>query len=397
MFKYLVPLFSGTLLKQDIFNMATVELMRSIPNLKWGRYPEDVIPMWIAAPDVPIAPEIKQALHDAVNEQNLYYNSDLNAREAMKKKINKTNNIPVETEDIMIIQGVDPSIWFAVKHACKPGDEVIVNDPTYYAFKAVLPAADAKPVSWILDREDGYKFNTESLMEIITPRTKLIYLCNPHNPAGRVMTKEELEAVADIAIDHKIFVMVDELWEDIVFDEKKHVSIASLNPEISNLTLSSWGFSKTFGVAGLQIGYMGTTNKEMMNTMRSHATGIQRGSSTLACAAAEVMVSEKMNYWRKGMKEHLHKTREICSRRLNAIPGVEFPELEGTYVPFPRFDVGLSSDDLRDYLLKEAKVAFSSGRGYGVKGNEHLRINIATSEALMTEAMDRVEVALSKL
>ena len=377
--------------------MATKELMRSIPNSKWGRYPEDVIPMWIAAPDVLIAPEIKEALHNAVNEQNLFYNSNLPARNAMAEKINKTNNIPVEAEDIMIIQGVDPSIWMGVKHACKPGDEVIINDPTYHTFKSVLPAAEAKPISWMLDREEGYKFNSEILKEIITPRTKLIYLCNPHNPAGRVMTKEELKAVADIAVDKKIFVMVDELWEDIVFDGKKHISIAGLNPEISDLTLSSWGFSKTFGVAGLQIGYMATTNKEMLKIMKRQTTGIQRGSSTLACAAAEVMVSDKMNYWRKGFKDHLHKTREICASRLGAIPGVEFPELEGTYVPFPRFNVGLNSDELRDYLLKEAKVAISSGRGYGIKGFEHLRINIATSETIMTEAMDRVEAALSKL
>jgi aminotransferase len=249
----------------------------------------------------------------------------------------------------------------------------------------------------VLEWDDGYKFDAEILKEIITPRTKLIYLCNPHNPAGRVMTKTELKAVADIAVDKKIYVMVDELWEDIVFDGKQHVSIASLNPEISDLTLSSWGFSKAFGVAGLQIGYMTTTNKEMMKAMQTHATGIQRGSSTLACAAAEVMLSDEMDYWRKGMMTHLHKMRDICANRLNAILGVEFPVLEGTYVPFPRFDLGLGSDDLRDYLLKEAKVAISSGHGYGIEGEGHLRINIATSESIMNTAMDRIEAALSKL
>jgi len=211
------------------------------------------------------------------------------------------------------------------------------------------------------------------------------------------MTKKELKSVADIAVDKDINVMVDELWEDIVFDNREHISIASLSPEISDLTLTSWGFSKTFGVAGLQIGYMASTNKEMMKKIRSHATGIQRGSTTLSCAAALVMLSSKMDYWRKGMIDHLHKVRGICASRLNSIPGVNFPQLEGTYVPFPRFDLGLSSDELRDYLLKEAKVAFSSGAGYGTLGEGHLRVNIATSEAIMTEAMDRVEFVLSKV
>ncbi|MBT7912960.1 pyridoxal phosphate-dependent aminotransferase, partial [Candidatus Bathyarchaeota archaeon] len=176
--------------KENIFNSATAELMRSIPNLKWDRYPDDVIPMWIAAPDVPIAPEIMKALHDSVDEMDMYYNADKSTREVLAGKINEFNKIPVDTDDVMLIQGVDPSIWLGVKYACKPGDEVIVNDPTYHAFTAVLPAAEAKPVSWVLDREDGYKFDSEALKEIITPRTKLIYLCNPHNPAGRVMTKE---------------------------------------------------------------------------------------------------------------------------------------------------------------------------------------------------------------
>ena len=383
--------------KENIFNAATSELMRSIPNLKWDKYPGDIIPMWIAAPDVPIAPEIKKALHDSVDEMDMYYNSDQSTREAMAAKISGFNKIPVEADDVMIIQGVDPSIWMGVKHACKPGDEVIVNDPTYHAFTGVLPAAEAKPVSWVLDREDGYKFDMEALKEIITPRTKLIYLCNPHNPAGRVMAKTELKAVADIAVDKKINVMVDELWEDIVFDGKKHVSIASLSPEVSDLTLSSWGFSKTFGVAGLQIGYMATTNKEMLESMQKYATGIQRGTSTLGRAAAKVMLSSEMDYWRKGMMDHLHKTRDICAKRLGSIPGVEFPELEGTYVPFPKFDLGLTSDELQEYILKEARVAISSGQGYGSKGAGHLRINIATSESLMNKAMDRVVEALEKL
>ena len=379
------------------FNAATSEMMRSIPNLKWSRYPDDIIPMWIAAPDFPIAPEIKHALQDAIMAQNLYYNSDQKARMAMAEKIRKVNKIPVETDNVMVIQGVDPSIWLGAKFALRSGDEVIISDPSYHTFKVVLPAVDAKPVSWVLDWDTEYYFDEEALKEVITPRTKLIYLCNPHNPTGRVMTMKELKAVADVAVDNKINVMVDELWEDIVFDNRKHISIASLSPEVSDLTLTSWGFSKTFGVAGLQIGYMASTNKEMMKEIRSYSTGIQRGSSTLACAAALVMLSEKMDYWRKGIMDHLHRVRGICASRLNAIPGVRFPHLEGTYVPFPKFELGLNSDELRDYLLKEAKVAFSSGSGYGVEGEGHLRVNIATSEALMKEAMDRVEAALTKL
>ena len=371
--------------------------MRSVHNMKWNRYPEDVIPMWIAAPDVPIAPEIKDSLIQSVKEQNLFYNSDSSASEAMMKKVNEVNKIPAKRSDIKIIQGVNPSIWLGVKTACREGDEVILNDPMYGVFNRVMNVVNTKPISWPLEEEEGYKFDEERLKELISDRTKLIFLCNPHNPSGRVMTKTELKAVADIALDNKITIMVDELWEDIIFDNLKHTSIASLSPDISDITISSWGVSKTFGVAGLQLGYMCVTNKDMMSQINKHSSAIQNGSSTLAKAAAKVMLSKEMDYWREGIRTHLHKVRDICSKSLNSISGVKFPNLEGTYVPFPKFDVGMDSQQLQKYLLEEAKVAISSGHGYGPRGEGHLRVNIATSEVIMNEAMDRVEKALRKI
>ena len=383
--------------KKDVFNFATMENMRSVHNMKWNRYPEDVIPMWIAAPDVPIAPEIKDSLIQSVREQNLFYNSDPSASEAMMRKVNEVNRIPAERSDIKIIQGVNPSIWLGVKTACREGDEVILNDPMYGVFNRVMNVVNTKPISWPLEEEEGYKFDEERLKELISDRTKLIFLCNPHNPSGRVMTKTELKAVADIALDNKITIMVDELWEDIIFDNLKHTSIASLSPDVSDITISSWGFSKTFGVAGLQLGYMCVTNKDMMIQINKHSSAIQNGSSTLAKAAAKVMLSKEMDYWREGIRTHLHKVRDICSKSLNSISGVKFPNLEGTYVPFPKFDVGMDSQQLQKYLLEEAKVAISSGHSYGPRGEGHLRVNIATSEVIMNEAMDRVEKALRKL
>jgi len=121
----------------------------------------------------------------------------------------------------------------------------------YTPFKNGIDATGAKAVYWELLEDDGYRFDEEKLKKLVTKKTRLIGVCNPHNPTGRVMTKQELKAIADIAVDKKINIVSDELWEDIVFDDHKHISIASLGPEVSDLTLTSWGFSKTFGVAGL--------------------------------------------------------------------------------------------------------------------------------------------------
>jgi aspartate/methionine/tyrosine aminotransferase len=383
--------------KDKIFDYPTTEIMVTKPSLKWRRDPPDVIPLWIASPDYPIAPEIKQVLIKAVESEDLYYNSDLVAREAMAEKINRVNRIEVTSDDVMIIQGVDPSIWLALRHACKPGDEVVVTDPMYAPFNRVMGVAETKPVIWNLDMEDGYMFDSEKLKELIGPRTKLINVCNPHNPASRVMTKEELKAIADIAVDHNINVMVDELWEDIVYNGRKHTSLASLNPEIEALTITSWGFSKTFGVAGLQLGYFCTTNKETMTVVKKHARDIQRGSSTLAKAVAPTMLDNTLDWWRKGIMKYLNKIRALCEKRFSEIPGVTMPKLEGTYVPFPKFDYGMNSKELQSYLREEGKIGLSAGDSFGANGEGHLRLCIATSETIMTEVFDRMEKALNKL
>jgi aspartate/methionine/tyrosine aminotransferase len=383
--------------KKDPFNSSTVESMLKAPGLKWHTNSPDVIPMWIATPDFPIAVEVKQTLREAVEAEDVFYNTDTEAKATMAEKIIRFNKIKVTPDDVQIIQGVDPSLWLAAKYSCKPGDEVILTDPMYTPFKNGIDATGAKAVYWELDEGDGYKFDPEKLKKLVTKKTKLIGVCNPHNPTGRVMTKQELKAIADISVDKQINLVSDELWEDIVFDAHKHISIASLSPEVSDLTLTSWGFSKTFGVAGLQLGYMATTNKTMMAEMRKQSTGIQRGSNTLAKAIAPVMLGSATDYWRRDMVKHLTKIRSLCAKRMNAMNGVTFPNLEGTYVPFPRFDTGIPSKELADRLTKEYKVGLSAGIGFGPKGENHLRMCIATSKTIMNEALDRLEAATKKL
>jgi aspartate/methionine/tyrosine aminotransferase len=261
----------------------------------------------------------------------------------------------------------------------------------------VLETSGAKAVVWELDEEDSYRFDEERLKSLVTPRTRLIDVCNPHNPTGRVLTKQELRAIADIAVDHRIRIISDELWEDIIFDGRKHVSIASLGSEVSDLTLTSWGFSKTFGVAGLQLGYMCTTDKTALAEMKRQASGIQRGSSTLARAIAPIMLDGTLDRWRRDMMTHLTRMRDLCAERINSIPDVNFPILEGTYVPFPRFNVGMKSKELTDYLLNVGKVGLSSGISFGPSGEWHQRMCIATSEAIMVDALERIERAIGRL
>ncbi|MFB0557646.1 MAG: aminotransferase class I/II-fold pyridoxal phosphate-dependent enzyme [Candidatus Bathyarchaeia archaeon] len=375
----------------------TVEGMLAAPGRKWHRDPPDVIPLWLADPDFPTAPGIKKALLNAVHDEDFLYGTPLPAMEAMAEKVRRVNDMDVTKDNVMIIQGVIPAMWLAVRHACKEGDEVIVTNPMYGPFYTSIEVTHTQPVHWDLDMEEGYRFDVEKLTEIITPKTKLIFVCNPHNPCGRVMTKEELKGIADIAADNKIYVMVDELWEDIVYDGKEHISLASLNPEIADLTVTSWGFSKTWGIAGLQMGYLVATNKVMMQSLRRLARGVMRGTNNLALAAAPVMLDGSLDYWKRDMIKHLEKIRELCCKRFEEMGNITVPELQGTYLMFPKFDYGKTSDELDKFFFEEARVRLNPGIHFGSLGEGHMRALTATSEAIMNEALERMEKALSKL
>ncbi len=385
------------MIRGEIFNSATIEEMVMAPGSKWHKDQPDVIPLWLADPDFPVASEIKRALINAVQDEDLFYNDDEKIRDAMAGKISRRNDLEATAHDIMITQGVIPNMWLAIRYACNPGDEVIVNDPAYFPFFTAIETTGTKPVYWPLEMEEGYRFDVERLKDAITQRTKLIFVCNPHNPCGRVMTQVELKGLADVAVDNGITVMVDELWEDIIFDDKKHVTLASISPEIADLTMTSWGFSKTYGVAGLQMGYLCATNREMMERIKKITRGVFRGASTVARAAAQVMLGNALDWWKEDMMEHLQKIRDICMKRLDEMPRVSCPKLEGTYLMFPRFEYGISSEELESYLFENARLRFSIGTQFGPRGEGHLRMCIATSEAIINEVFDRLQRALKTL
>jgi bifunctional pyridoxal-dependent enzyme with beta-cystathionase and maltose regulon repressor activities len=382
---------------EDLFNTASIEGMLASTSAKWHRYPQDVIGMWLADPDFPHAPFIKKALHDAAETGDLYYSSDMSTRDVIVAKIKRRNNLTVAPEDLYLTPGVIAGMWLGIQiSGAVSGDEIILNDPMYQHFGYQVRAANLKPAFWVLDEEEGYRFDIEALKGLVTPRTRLIFICNPHNPAGRVMTKEELRGVADVAVDHKIPVMVDELWEDIVYDGRRHLTLASLNPEIEDLTITTWGISKTWGVPGLHFGYSVVTNKETMGNIQKIAGEIYHGAPTLSRAVARVVLDERNEYWVRGIMKQLHKTRNIATRRLTDM-GCTVPELQGTYLMLPRFNVDLTHDELFKLILEKAKVALQSGTDFGPHGAMRLRMTIATSEAILNEALDRIEATLETL
>ncbi len=365
---------------------------------KWSRFSADVIPMWIADTDFGVAPEIKAAVVHAVQHEDLHYSDERELLEMLAAKVQAVNRIPVSSAGVYLMQGVIPAMWLACRYACKPGDEVVVTNPMYFPFFRAIESLNLKKVFWPLYAHDGYQFNIDTLQNIITPKTKLIFICNPHNPTGRVMTKSELSAIADLVHDHDLLIASDELWEDIVYPGHVHTSIAALNPDISHNTLSFFGFSKAYNIAGLQIGYIATTNETMLTKMKNSAQGILRGTSTIAQAAAKTILSGTVKSYLTQELQHLLTVRDYAIRQLQEIGDIHCNTIEGTYLLFPNLSAyGKPSSTLVNHLLTEAKVGVSDGSQFGTLGEGHIRINIATSLPVLQEALHRIAQALHTL
>ena len=364
---------------------------------KWKRYGADVIPFWYSSPDYPVPPEVKEAAAKAVNDECFEYPWFPETMEAMAETTRSKYRIDATVDDIKVIPGVEPTLYLSTMYACKPGDEVILPSTMFGPFIRAVNYANAKPVYHDIKQEDNWRFDLEEIKSLVTNKTKLIFLCNPHNPTGRVMTKEELKGLADIAVDHDIIMATDDLHDNILFDGRKHISIASLGPEIADKTISMFGLSKTFGLAGMQIGWLVATNKEMLAGINKIAEGLIQGTSSIALAMAHAVLTECDPYILP-LVNYLQDLRDYGVRRLNAMDKVSVTSPEGCYILWPNIsEYGLTSAEMQKYMLDEAKVAVSDGSTHGPGGEGYIRVVFPTSKAIFKEGLDRMEKALSKL
>jgi len=364
---------------------------------KWKRYDPDVIPLYFCSPDYPVPPEAKEAAIQAIEDECFEYSWFPETVEAMAQTTRTKYNIESTTEDIMVIPGVMPSLWLATMYACKPGDEVILPSMIFGPFIRSIEYVNAKPVYHELKQEDNWRFDIEQLKDLITNKTKLIFVCNPHNPTGRVMTRDELKGIADVAVDHDLIVASDELHADIIYDGRKHISIASLGPEIADRTISMFGLSKTFGLAGMQIGWLVATGKEVLEGISKRAGDLIQGTTSISLAVAHAVLT-KCDRHIPPLVDYLQELRDYGIKRLNALDKIKAVPPEGTYVLWPNISgYGLSSTEMSEYLLEKGRVATTDGSRHGPGGEGYLRVVFPTSKAIFSEGLDRIEEALSKL
>ncbi|MCX8179996.1 MAG: pyridoxal phosphate-dependent aminotransferase [Thermofilaceae archaeon] len=362
---------------------------------KYAGLDEEVISLGLAESDFEMPKEVKEAMINAILTGRYHYEMDGVPEfiEAAKEKLRRVNRIPVGEDEILPTVGVMNGIWLTYKVLLKPGDHVIVVTPTYPPL-INRPKSFQSNVTEVKLKQDGH-LDLDGIEKAVTERTRMITICNPNNPTGTVYTREELEQLAEIALRHDLYVFSDELYEDLTYDGRKHVSIASL-PDMHERTVTAFGFTKTYGMSGLRIGYI-AAERETIKRMREENASIVIQPGTIEQIGAATAL-KKCGYYTEFLRNYLEKVRNKLIETLNEVQGVIAPLPEGTFFAFPNLS-RLFEDDKEavEYILREAGVRVYEGSGFGEGGRGHVRINFCSPMEIIEEAASRIKNALMKL
>lgn len=363
----------------------------------------DVIGFGAGEPDFDTPEHVKKAAIAAIEAGFTKYtpaSGTLELKQAICDKLKTENGLEYTPANIIVSNGAKHSLVNAFQAICNPGDEVIIPGPYWVSYPEMVKLVDAVPVIVNTTEESGFKFTVEQLRQALTEKTKAIVLNSPCNPTGMVYTKDELAAIADLAVNHGIFVISDEIYEKLIYDNYTHVSIASINDKIKEQTIIVNGMSKAYAMTGWRIGYTASNAQiaKIMANIQSHATS---NPNSIAQKAALAAIRGPQDVIGTMVGEFVRR-RDYMVERINAMPGLSCVKPNGAFYVlmniskiFGKSFKGTTitnSDVFAELLLEHAKVALVPGSGFSI--DTHVRLSYATSLNNITEGLNRIEAFL---
>lgn len=357
----------------------------------------NVVHLEIGEPDFNTPGNISQAAYRAIREGFTHYSNSqgiIPLRSRIAQYIEKTRDVPVNPSRVIVTPGAKPIIFFTILALLEHGDEAIYPNPGFPIYESMINFSGATAVPVPLREELDFRLDINELKSLITQRTKLIILNSPENPTGGVLEESDVRAVSELAQEHDIFILSDEVYEYMSYDEKPF-SIASL-PGMLDRTILMNGFSKTYAMTGWRAGYAVVPQilvdplvGLIVNSVSCTATFIQH-----ACIEALTGPQDSI----PNMVYEFKKRREVMVEGLNSIPGISCRFPKGAFYAFPNIkELGRPSDWIADYLLNKAGVACLSGSDFGKYGEGYLRLSYANSQENIREAIRRIEKAVADL
>lgn len=364
--------------------------------------PEDAIPLWVADMDFKTLPEVIEALVN-VSQHGIFGYSEVKEDyfTTLYKWYSRHFGWNIRPDWLVKTPGIVFAIAMAIRAYTEKGDGVMIQQPVYYPFSETILANRRVLINNPLINDSGvYKMDFEDFeSKIISNNVKLFVLCNPHNPVGRVWTREELIRLGDICVKHNVIVIADEIHADFIYEGYTHLVFASLKPEFGAMTITCTAPSKTFNLAGLQVSNIFIQDKNMKYRFEEEI--VKSGYSQLntmglvACRAAYEHGTEWLSQLKTYLTDNLTYVRNFLKEKL---PQIKLIEPQGTYLVWLDFSaLGLSDSDLEDLIINEAKLWLDNGLMFGEEGRGFQRINIACPRKILERAFGQLEAAVKKL
>lgn len=366
----------------------------------------DVAGFGAGEPDFDTPDHIKEAAIKAINDGFTRYtpaSGTKELKEAVVEKFKRENNLSYGIENIVISNGAKHSLMNVMGAILNPGDEVIIPTPCWVSYPEMVKLNDGVPVFLKATEEDNFLVTAEKIASVITDKTRAVIINTPSNPTGMIYPEEELRKIADLCVEKNIYVISDEIYEHLIYDGGKHVSIASFNEKIKDLTIIVNGVSKTFAMTGWRIGYTASNAAlaKAMSSVQSHATS---NPNSIAQKAAVAALNGSMGTV-LAMKSEFEKRRTYMVNRINKLNGVSCLMPQGAFYVIMNikdlFGKSINgktitgSNSFAEILLEEALVSLIPCKDFD--SDEHVRWSYATSMENITKGLDRLEEFLKKL
>ncbi len=370
---------------------------------------EDILPMWVADMDFPVAQEITEAIRKRLEHPIFGYTKPWKSViNSVVERVKRKYDWKIKPEWVVFTPGVVPAISTAIKAFSSPGDEVILQGPVYYPFWDAIRENGCHIANNRLKLENGkYVMDYEDLKNKFAPKkllfpepsgVKIAILCNPHNPGGRMWSKEEQQKFGEIVLKHNAVVISDEIHSEIVLSDKKHIPFASISKEFEQNSITCLSPSKTFNIAGFSVSSIIIPN-EKLRTEFVRAAGHMLGKVSVLSLVALESAYREGDKWLSELLSYLKENLEFLLKYFEEnIPEVKVIKPEGTYLVWLDFRrLGMNGKELSEFLIEKAKVGLDDGYLFGPSGEGFARINIACPRSVLKEGLSRIAKAVKEI
>jgi len=390
------------------YNFDQIVERRNTDSMKWTDYPEDVLPLWVADMDFLTPEPIRDAIHTAVDRGVLGYEFfKPHTRQVVAERMERLYGWRVDPDWVVVTIGVVNGFNIAARAVCKPGEGVLVQTPVYHMFYSMYKNIGlTKQIAPFSFCEDGQRLIPQLDLDVFAQsfhsndaRTRMFLLCHPHNPVGKVFTRNELQGMADICLQNETVIVSDEIHSELMLGGSKHVPMAVLSDEIADKTITLVAPSKTFNTAGLFCSFAIIPNAELRESFNETNKQITGHVSSLGLVAADAALSGVCDGWLAELLIYLKDNRDlVVDYLIENFPETRFTVPDATYLQWIDFGEYVKSGRIPgspyQFFLDKAKVALSDGSVFGDGCENFVRLNFASPRSVIAEALERMKIAL---